>query len=139
MSTDLRRSACLAPLVLCLMVIVALGQSGISGFVPLVGQLADIDDVVVVPGTGQMIVARPASQTIGFFNPGSTPEYTPFLLPPVVCSALAIGPDGQLYFGDSLSGTVKRFDLTTSLVQSVAIGMHIPIDVAFDSFGNLFI
>lgn len=140
MTSKLRTVTFLAPLVLCLLVVVATGQSTISGFVPMVGQLGDVDDVVVIPSTGQMIVARPASQSIGYFNPGGTPEYTPLLMPPVVCSALALSPDEQqLYFGDSLSGTVKRFNLQTSLTQVVASNLNIPLDVVFDGNGDIYV
>lgn len=138
MSMNQRKTVHLVPFVLCLLALAVTGQSGISGFVPMVGQLADVDDVVVMP-SGQMILARPASQSIGYFNPGATPEYVPFLISPIVCSALAMGPDGHLYYGDSISGTVNRFNFANNTTQPVAIGLHIPIDVVFDSGGSLYI
>lgn len=111
----------------------------ISRFEELIVDYGDpVDDLVVLP-TGQLIAARTSLNAIGYVSTGAVPGFNLINQTPILSLALEYGPDGKLYSGDALTGEVVRFNLATGVREVVSSGYNVPIDLAFDSQGDLFV
>ncbi|HBR17316.1 MAG TPA: hypothetical protein DD725_06885 [Deltaproteobacteria bacterium] len=53
--------------------------------------------------------------------------------------AIAWGPEGYLYVADYTTKTIYRLDPATSVATAFAAGFDYPIDLGFDSKGNLYV
>ena len=104
----------------------------------LLGQLPATDDIVVTPA-GEIIVSQPTNQQLVKLNPGGVPLSVPLPTAPVSVLAMTIGPDGALYYGDSLAGTVIRHELATGAETTLMSGLNIPIDIVFESPTRLYV
>jgi sugar lactone lactonase YvrE len=98
-------------------------------------------------------LAAPRGLTIETIAGDGTPGFSATQVDDAL--GLATGPDGALYFSDSGNHRIRRLDLTTHLLATIAgngekgntgdgglavdATLNRPLDVAFDTSGNLYI
>ncbi|MEZ6194869.1 MAG: hypothetical protein R3F20_03935 [Planctomycetota bacterium] len=134
-------------LVLCAVLCAMLGDTlaaqnpafPVSRFQELIASFPGaVDDVVVLP-TGQRIVSRTDINAVGYVSTGAVTGFTFINTAPILSLSLEYGPDGKLYSGDAFTGEVVRFDLTTNQRSAVSGGFNVPIDIAFDAAGDMWV
>lgn len=104
----------------------------------VLSQLGTVDDLVVLP-TGEFLISRPLQQDVVMIADPSNPVPVPLPTGPVTVLAMTLGPDGALYLGDAVTGTVLRHDLTAQTTTTAATGFGIPIDLEFGPQDELYV
>ena len=109
--------------------------------VPMVEDLHIISNPAVdADGNLFAMVSGPRGEQVpvSIFRIARDLQVTPFVREMMNVSALAFGPDGNLYASSRTEGTIYRITLQGA-VSTFAEGMGIATGIAFDREGNLFV
>ncbi len=101
-------------------------------------QLGTVDDLVVLP-TGELVISRPPQGDVVMIADPSNPMPVPLPTGTVTVLGMTLGPDGALYLGDAVSGSILRYDFTTQTTTTAATGFALPIDLEFGPQGELYV
>ncbi|MBV8253388.1 MAG: IPT/TIG domain-containing protein [Chitinophaga sp.] len=56
-----------------------------------------------------------------------------------VTTGIAVGPDGLLYLGDNIKGTIQKLDTSGNVISLFASGLVTPRNIIFDKDRNLYV